>query len=146
MILGNVDTFKSCRLISERLMKYVELLKDIPQDAPDGRTELTDGVFYFIRTAALKDGREKNFECHRRYVDVQYILDGEEIMLYADRDTLTPAVPYNAEKDIEFFAGKGSSLVLKKGDFAIFCPNDAHAPDIATEFGASKKVVLKLPV
>ena len=142
MIIGNIHTYKSCGLCD--LTPYIELLKSIPKDAPNGRTMLENGAFYTVYTVNLANPEEKNFEAHKKFVDIQYILDGEEQMEYADLRLTEEAVPYREDKDVFFVKGKGDLLTFREGDFVIFCPADAHKPGLGV--GVSRKVVVKVPI
>lgn len=70
-------------------------------------------------------------ETHRDYIDIQYILSGEERIGYADRDALRPLEPYCAENDCGLLTGERRWITLVPGDFVILFPGDAHLPKIA---------------
>ena len=82
------------------------------------------------------------FEAHRKYFDIQYVAEGEEVFGYEPLDNLTPAMEYDEEPD------QSGSIVLKAGDFAIVPPEDGHAPRRMTKNGACqvKKIVVKVKV
>lgn len=91
------------------------------------------------------------FEAHRKYIDIQYVVEGEEQIGVADVDSncFSELAPYDAEKDIVFFADNKSSkhefISIKAGEFAILTTKDAHMPSIATAEPANvKKVVVKV--
>lgn len=144
MILATVSTYSAYGLTDSELKKYVEVLRSIPKDAKDGKTELEDGAFYSVQTAALRSPEGKDFEAHKHFIDIQYVIDGTERIDYADVKDLTETVPYSSEKDVMFLSGNGSQLILKSGDFAVFTPTDAHLPCIGE--GKVKKAVVKVPV
>ena len=147
MIFGNINTFKSCSLGSETLEKCLAVLRSLPEDEPLGRVEVGDGIFYTVMDAALSEREGKKFEYHLKYTDIQYLLGGEEEMAVGDTESLTPAVEYDEAKDIGFVIGTQSAyLSMKKGDFAVFCPHDAHMPNIGKNGTCSRKVVMKVPV
>ncbi|QKG80292.1 YhcH/YjgK/YiaL family protein [Tenuifilum thalassicum] len=89
---------------------------------------------------------EALLESHDRYIDIQICLQGEETFGWADRQTCSSIVkPYNQEKDITFYNDEPSTyFTLKPNQFAIFFPNDCHAPLIGS--GLIKKVVFKVKV
>jgi biofilm protein TabA len=91
-------------------------------------------------------GAEK-FEAHRRFIDIQYIASGEEIMYYAELEQLTPG-EYHADKDYMDLDGAGLALTVRAGDFVIFFPQDAHLSSRCTGAGPRpvRKVVIKVPV
>lgn len=75
------------------------------------------------------------FEGHRNMIDVQYMIQGAEIIEWADKKKLFPEESYDCEKDIQFFRSPDKAcmtqLHLQAGDFAIFFPDDAHRPQIS---------------
>ena len=145
MILGKIDTFISCGLASDTLMHYLNVLRTLPVNAPCGRVELENGIFYTVMDATLSEDNGKLFETHDKYTDIQYILSGSEKIIYDDKSALTPTIPYSNEKDIEFHSGNGGTLLtLNAGDFVVFTPTDAHACGIGNGF--AHKVVMKIPV
>ena len=77
-------------------------------------------------------------------IDIQIPLSGTEIMGYtAAKDCIPADAPYNAEKDITFFEGLAETYItVKPGMFAIFFPQDGHAPGITPE--GVKKVIVKV--
>ncbi|HOW42357.1 MAG TPA: YhcH/YjgK/YiaL family protein [Candidatus Omnitrophota bacterium] len=84
------------------------------------------------------------FEAHRRYVDLQVVWRGQERILVAALDGLTVVEPYDAGKDIVFFALRpASSLIMRPGMVAVLYPSDAHAPCISYE---NRRIVAKTVV
>lgn len=89
-------------------------------------------------------------EAHRRYIDVQYLVEGREVIHWAPLATLTDVtLPYDAAKDAAFFAGTGGEVPLRlaAGQFAILFPDDAHAPCCAWDAPEDVlKVVVKVAI
>ena len=72
----------------------------------------------------------RQFEAHKKYIDVHYILQGEETYVYANLADVTPVTEYDAEDDSFMLEGKGSEVTLKAGDICIVYPEDAHIPTL----------------
>jgi YhcH/YjgK/YiaL family protein len=94
-----------------------------------------------------KDGRGREgarLEAHRRYIDIQVTFEGaEEIGWTPLADCRTPAGPFDQDKDLGFFEDRpGTWLEVPAGRFAIFFPEDAHAP--LGGRGLLKKAILKI--
>jgi YhcH/YjgK/YiaL family protein len=94
-------------------------------------------------------GRTKEMarlEAHRRYIDIQLVLDGDETMGWKPlADCYNPVSGFNAEKDIQFFHDAPASWIAVPPDhFCIFFPDDAHAPLVGG--GAIRKVIFKIAV
>ncbi|MCW9699048.1 MULTISPECIES: YhcH/YjgK/YiaL family protein [unclassified Avibacterium] len=89
-------------------------------------------------------------EVHRRYLDVQYLHSGQErIGIAPDLGNNQIAQAYNAERDILFYqdAENESELIMRKGNFAIFFPEDIHRPAcIDLQSSNIRKVVVKIAI
>lgn len=86
------------------------------------------------------------FECHDKYIDIQLCIHGNEKFGWKPRETcLFEKSPYNPEKDVLFFSDAPDMFfTLRDGQFAIFFPNDVHAPMIGD--GEIKKMVFKIKI
>ena len=69
-----------------------------------------------------------SFEAHRKYIDVQYIARGCEIIRYLNVDGLKSSVKYDPQNDFELFdCDKNyTTLALRENQFVIFFPQDGH--------------------
>jgi YhcH/YjgK/YiaL family protein len=112
-----------------------------------GRHEI-DGekMFCLISNGPGRKREEARLEAHRKYIDIQYVIAGADEMGWkpAAECEIQDEV-YDADKDIEFFKDEPRSwTVVPAGSFAIFFPEDAHAPLVSD--AAIHKVVLKIAV
>jgi biofilm protein TabA len=100
-------------------------------DVPAGKRSIDGDRLYLLIASDLGRGREgARLESHRRYIDIQLTLAGqEEIGWLPLADCGAAAEPYLPERDIAFFSPRPETwLSLPPGTFAIFFPDDAHAP------------------
>ena len=116
---------------------------------PEGWIELENGVRASVQHYATMAAEALNFETHEKYFDVQYLIEGVELVGVAGREGLVEKAPYAAENDITFYNDPALSgaVLLRAGDYVVLAPEDAHKPRCAA--GASmpvKKIVLKVPV
>jgi biofilm protein TabA len=89
-----------------------------------------DRIYALVMTYSTEPERERSFEAHRKYLDVQCILQGWEIIYWAPTEELSPMGEYSEEKDIVFLSGETRArLQLTSGSFAVFYPEDAHKPN-----------------
>lgn len=89
-----------------------------------------------------KTKQEAKFETHNKFIDIQIPLTASEIIGYSPRADLLEE-PYDAKKDITFYNGAIQQYItVHPGMFAIFFPDDAHAPGISSI--GLKKVVIKI--
>jgi YhcH/YjgK/YiaL family protein len=112
---------------------------------PDGRHAVAGDRLYASIEHRAGRGREgAPAEFHRRYVDIQYMVSGIEVIGWrALQDCTQVATPYDAERDVGFYAESPRFwMAVQPGEFAIFLPDDVHAP-LAGE-GPVHKVVMKI--
>ena len=134
--------------LAERLMMALTFLQEgnVLSLLPS-RIELDgDKVFAMIQHYETKPKAQGEWEAHRKYIDVQYVAEGQELMGYANLGHLK-AGDYNPEKDFLTAQGEGSYVLMKPGTFVILTPQDAHIPQLAVDLPQPvKKVVIKVAV
>lgn len=84
------------------------------------------------------------FECHRRHIDIQLCIKGEETIGWSPSENCSrPDGEFNIEKDFLFYKDKPEMYFrLNENQFVIFLPTDVHAPLIGE--GIIKKLVIKV--
>lgn len=114
---------------------------------PPGRYPVEgDNLIAIVERVPGKTRGQARLECHRKYIDIQLVLDGTDEMGWKPlADCLNPVSDYSAEKDIRFFHDAPASWVAVPPDhFCIFFPEDAHAPLVSA--GEVRKVIFKIAV
>ncbi len=103
-------------------------------------------LFAIVEETAGRKREDAKLECHRKYIDIQLVLDGVDEMGWRQlSDCHDPVADYKLEKDIRFFRDAPASWATTLPDtFCIFFPEDAHAPLVGT--GRIRKVILKVAV
>ncbi|MFI5130588.1 MAG: YhcH/YjgK/YiaL family protein [Chitinophagales bacterium] len=86
------------------------------------------------------------FECHNKHIDIQLCINGNEQIGWKPREKCkTENGAYNAEKDVQFYGDQPDTFFqLTNGQFAIFFPEDVHAPMIGD--AEIKKLVIKVKI
>ena len=115
------------------------------------RTELAGGAFGLEQVYKSKPRSEGFFESHRKYIDVQVIVEGTECMEVADIAKLKLQEDRTPAKDLLVFAKPErvavSPLRLDAGDAAVLFSVDGHMPGIAVADSVLvRKIVVKVPV
>ena len=114
----------------------------------DGIYETPEGLKVIVNTGMGKTAEASlaKFECHDKNIDIQLCVKGLETMAWKPREKcLTPNGEYNPDKDVRFFSdAPDMSFQLTDGQFAVFFPEDVHAPMIGD--GEIKKVVIKVKI
>ena len=101
-------------------------------------------LFAIVEHLPGRSREQAQLECHRKYIDIQLVLEGvDEMGWKALADCNQPVTDYSAEKDIQFFYDVPASwIATPPNSFCIFFPEDAHAPLVST--GNIRKVIFKI--
>lgn len=138
--------------LNGRFAKAFEFLKrpDLAS-LPAAQYDIIPGECWaIVQEADLKPCEQKQFEAHRKYIDIQTPLTGEETLGLYTMDAQALAAEFDVEKDYCLFmpADKAAAkfVTLKPGEFAIFFPPlGAHAPGCTSgEERKIKKLVIKV--
>ncbi len=126
---------KAFSFLSQKDIARLELKKHVI----DG-----ENIFCPLSKNAGKTRDQAVLEAHRKYIDIQYVISGDEEIGYRPTaECLNEKDPYNTDKDIIFFDDRPSHwLKVPAGSFVIFFPQDAHAPLASS--GELHKAVVKI--
>lgn len=143
-IFGNIEVVKK-QVDNEKFAKAFEYLEkvleknseenkrllNLPIDAFE-KEDLDKNNFALEQVYNSKERENCFFESHRKNIDVQFILEGEEVMEVDNIKNLNINFPYDDSIDLIKYDDSrfSSSIKVKKGDIAIFFPEDAHMPCI----------------
>ncbi len=146
MIIDRVENIMMYEPLLNHLQEGMAAVKQLTQ-YDVGRYEF-DGGYFMIQKGMTKPLTEGTFEAHRKYVDVQMIVEGSEEVAWHDIRDLKTAVPYNPEKDAERLTGDFAHVMrISAGMFYAAYPHDGHKPVSHTaEQQNFTKIVMKLPV
>ena len=142
--LKNIDNYKGLG----RVYTALQFLANTDFNAMElGRYELDgDNIFYMVQSYDT-DPEKTISEAHKKYIDIQFMVKGEELigvapMGYDEKET--QAIP---ENDVWFYECKTEPLTLIKNSFMVLYPNDLHCPGVAVDDAkACHKVVVKVKV
>lgn len=149
MILDKIENADIYKCISENLKKGFEFIKNTDlQNIEIGRYEINGkDVFALVSEYDSKPPQDCRLEAHQAYTDIQYIVSGKEAIGFSTLKNQEVTSPFNAEKDIVFFSGETTPLILEAGMFAVFFPQDVHRPCMQIDGPEKvKKVVVKVRV
>ena len=119
---------------------------DLNTLAPGVHPILDKQLFVIVEEASARARAEAKLEAHRKYIDIQLVLEGVDEMGWKPlSDCHRPLDEHNAERDIRFFGDVPDSwIATPAGAFCIFFPEDAHAPLVGS--GAIRKLIFKVAV
>ena len=146
MILSQIKEADRYLNINPHFAKaFAFLTQDGLAELAPGRHEIDgDNVYAMVIKGTGQTRSKAKLEVHRKYIDVQYVISGPDDMGWKDLKACKDSLgPYDPQDDAELFGDTPSTWVgVGAGAFAIFFPEDAHAP------GASEndfhKVVVKV--
>ncbi len=129
---------------------FAFIQKAVDEALPAGRYELEGlDIYAVVQEYTTKPESEGKFEGHKKYIDIQYMVSGTEVIYVTDEKHVSPVIAYDETADITFFGDFPEAVkgVLTDGMYGIFFPHDIHKPSLA--FGgnpeAVKKIVVKVP-
>jgi biofilm protein TabA len=105
------------------------------------KIELDVNCFVLEQAYISKNKEDCFFESHKKYIDIQYVFEGEEIMEVEKLSNLQVTTAYKEDLDYAKYAQSkySSTLKIRKNELAIFYPQDAHMPCI--KINENEKVI-----
>ncbi len=148
MILDSLNNTTSIECLHARFKEAFDYLKltDFSK-VEDGKYELDgDNLFVNIVSLAGKEKQDAALETHKKYIDIQAPLLGvEKIGWKPGSELQAVSMPYDEIKDIEFYVDRPTAYTkLYPGQFAIYFPEDGHAPSIGK--GNIRKAIVKIKI
>lgn len=145
-----VDKLKNIELYQEmipNLDKGLEAIKDQMGRMEAGRYEF-DGGFFLVQKGETKPMAEGLFEAHRKYIDIQIVVSGDEDIAWAELEDSNNTIPYDEVKDAAYYeAAETHNLYVSEGMFYVAFPHDAHkAVRHLSSPHHFEKIVLKMPI
>jgi YhcH/YjgK/YiaL family protein len=150
MVVDDLKNFENYVSLHPLFAKFLAFCKEHNlAELEEGKIELQGSdLVVNVQHPAGKDRQSARLETHNEFIDIQIPLTHDEEMGYTPAAHLGPDavdVAYNAEKDITFFKGMADDYItVRPGMFAIFFPQDGHAPCITAQ--GTKKIVVKVKV
>jgi YhcH/YjgK/YiaL family protein len=151
MVIDKLENAYLYTSLSAKIGKGFEVLKDKKLSTKkDGRYDINgDNLYYIIQRYTTKPIKEGRLEAHKKYIDIQFVASGEEVIGHSFPGQLNIQEPYDEAKDVVFYKvpDEINTVKLSKGMFCILFPQDGHMPGCQLN-GPSNvvKVVVKLKI
>jgi biofilm protein TabA len=145
--IQNASKYFSVHPLFQQAFEYINTV-DL-QNEPDGKSDI-DGdnlrAIYSNKKGMSAEESIAKFECHNKNIDIQLCINGKETIGWKPRgNCVSPKGDYNPDKDVQFYDDAPDMYFqLTNGQFAIFFPEDVHAPMIAED--VVKKLVIKVKI
>ena len=151
MIFDHISNMAIYQGLSSDIAFGLDYLKQMKPDTAVGVYHINQQVKAIVSEYETKLENEHGYEAHKKYIDIQYLLSGEEQIACLPIERLKEVKPYNEENDAAFYAAdpsrQPSYFSLLPGYFAIFYPQDGHMPCLCVnEAKVVKKVVVKVEI
>lgn len=149
MITDSLQNINQYAGYHHRLEQAIQFLSNPDCKALEpGKYEIDgDNVFALVQHYETKPMEKGFWEAHQRYLDVQYMAEGDESFGYSPIERASVTRPYDADVDYALFEAKGDFITLKEGYFIIAAPQDVHMPCMAVGTPQPvKKIVVKVKI
>ena len=151
MIVDRIENVSLYSSISGRIAKALKILgsKEISSVA-EGKHEVEGSkLYYLVQKYSTKPRNEGQMEAHKKYIDIQCVLDGQESIFVENILACKLASAYDENGDAAMYEvpKSFSDIYLSKGMFCILFPQDGHLP-CRTAVTESKvhKIVFKIAI
>lgn len=136
--------------IQRRVQDAINYISNLECDnLESGKYSVNDNFYYMVQKYETKPVEECRLESHRKYIDIQWMVEGSEAMDIANTGALSVSEPYDNEKDIVYWNDPKYMMrtVLKKGAYIVLYPENAHRGCIKLEeCNNVKKIVGKIRI
>lgn len=150
IILKYGEQIKDMEYLQKRCQDAVAYLLNLQEKSlTEGHHNVCEGFFYNVQEYETDINKKKQYESHRKYVDIQLLVSGEELMQVTDVTGLRVVSSYDESKDCVFYApnDNDSGIYLRPGSVLVLYPKDGHR---SLGFGPKsckvKKIVGKVTV
>ena len=143
--LNNIDRYAALHPLFPRAIAFIRST-DLNALSEGVHPIIEQKLFVIVEVAQGRSRDEAKLECHRRYIDIQLVLEGLDEMGWKPlADCHHPVSDYSEERDIRFFNDTADAWISTPANaYCIFFPEDAHAPLVST--GKIRKLVFKIAV
>ena len=148
MICDTLDRLAHYRRIVPEL-EIIETFLPEAKKLKEGKHVLANGITASIMKYSTKPFAELNWETHRKHLDLQVTLSGQEYVCWTPQAALSEPQPYMEEYDYAAWEkGESSGIfLLNPKSFLLFFPWDGHMPKcLVNEPQKVKKAVFKIPI
>lgn len=147
MIIDYIENYKKYLSFHSRFKKAFDyILKTDFEKLSCGKYNIDEENLY-VNVEEYETKKVSKPEYHKKYIDIQFLAYGEEYIGFCPKSELIIDEGYDKTKDLGFAEGAVDFIKLKKGQFVVFTPDDAHQPCMAINGqNKVKKVVVKVKI
>ena len=151
MVYDSIQNIEQYRGLSDDICEGLMFLKNADPEISKGVYQVNPRVKAIVSEYETKRVNEYGYEAHKRFIDIQCVLKGEEKVACLPIERLKETKPYSEEIDAAFYTAdinhQHSNISLLPGYFAIFFPQDGHMPQLCDgNPNWVKKIVVKVQI
>ncbi len=150
MVYDRLDNIAYYKGLSTDIFEGLLFLNAATKEIENGVYDINPRVKAIISEYTTKEVNEYGYEAHREFIDIQYLISGEELICCLPLEYLKETKPYNKDQDAAFYletTNKPQELLIGNDYFTILFPQDGHMPQLCIKEPARvKKVVVKVKI
>lgn len=137
--IENIDLYKGLHARVNKALNYIKTTDF--SDILNGKYDIDgDSFFVIVKEYETKDMGNKLLESHLKYIDVHFIAEGIDQIGIATLVDQKPETAYNPIDDYMLFNSPCDFMILNKGMFTNFYPNDMFIPEIRSSSTSKFKI------
>lgn len=144
--IKNISKYENLNIDFKSIVEFINRVNN--ENLDNGRYDLNgDKLFALLQSYETKDSNECKLESHKKYIDIQYILAGTEVMYWCPIDNLNITEDLSKENDVIFYEDNEdiNKLIVEENSFALFFTHDAHKPGVKFNTKSNiRKIVFKI--
>jgi YhcH/YjgK/YiaL family protein len=148
MIIDNINNILLYSF-NTNVSKAIDFIKNTDfNNLNDGRYDIAgNDIYALVNTYDTKERENCFLEAHKKYIDVQFVAKGTELLGYLPFNGQKLYKEYDKEKDFMLFDEEPAFIKFSENMFAILFPDDLHMPGIKYEkVSKVKKIVIKVKI
>ncbi len=147
MILDSINNVHKYAKLSDSFRLAMEfLLEHKDGGLPSGNYQISDDVYAMSKYYTTEPIENCEYESHKDYIDIQYIVQGREQIGWANASEMIYG-DYDKEDDCYTMHGEGQLIELLPKHFMILYPEDIHMPAVALNGSdVVEKILVKVKV
>ncbi|WP_296646741.1 YhcH/YjgK/YiaL family protein [Romboutsia sp. 13368] len=144
--IKNISKYENLNIDLKSIVEFIDRVES--ENLENGKYELDgDKLFALVQSYETKDSDECRLESHKKYIDIQYVQEGTEVMYWSLVDGLKVTEDLSEVSDVIFYEDDKNSteLVVNEKSFALFFTHDAHKPGVKFNTKSNvRKIVFKI--
>ena len=144
--IKNINKYENLDIDLKSIVEFIDRVEN--ENLENGKYELDgDKLFALVQSYETKDSDECRLESHKKYIDIQYVQEGTEVMYWSLVDGLKVTEDLSEISDVIFYEDdkNATELVVNEKSFALFFTHDAHKPGVKFNTKSNvRKIVFKI--